>query len=274
MHMRKIPSTGEGLPVVGLGTYNPTNPRELTDENMAPLAEVFQTFFDAGGRVVDTGPSYGTAEPFVGILSQRLKINDKLFIATKVLEHDEQSGVRSFDRSFQRLKRPDKIDLMQCHNFTAWPTQLKSMRKWKDDGKFRYIGVTHFQDIGHAELERIIKRDKPDFLQINYSIAEPHAGERLLPAAKDLGLAVMINRPFAAGGLVRSLANKPLPDFAKPFADTWAAALLKWIIADEAVTAVLPATGNPKHVRDNVRGGFGPLPDADTRRRLAAAALA
>jgi diketogulonate reductase-like aldo/keto reductase len=268
MLTRKIPSTGEVVPAVGLGTYNANNPRELNEQTLAPLAEVFRLFFDAGGRVVDTAPSYSTAEDFVGILSQKLQINDKLFLATKVLEHDENSGLRSFERSLRRLKRTDKLDLMQCHNFTDWPTQLKSMRKWKDDGKFRYIGVTHFQDHAHEELERIIKRDKVDFLQVNYSVAEPNAAKRLLPAAKDLGVAVLINRPFGGGAAIRLVREKPLPDFVKPFADTWGATMLKFVLANEAVTSVVGATTNPQHMRENLAAGFGPLPDADICARL------
>jgi diketogulonate reductase-like aldo/keto reductase len=271
MLTRKIPSTGEVVPAIGLGTWNALNPRDVNDKTLAPLAQVLQIFFDAGGRVVDTAPSYGTAEQVTGILTQKLRLNDKLFFATKVLEHNEAGGIRSFERSFQRLQRADKLDLMQCHNFIDWPTQLKSMRRWKDEGKFRYIGVTHYQDPAHEELERIIKRDKVDFLQTNYSIAEPNAARRLLPAAKDGGVAVLINRPFEAGGLFRAAREKPLPDFVKPFASSWAQAFLKFVLANEAVTAVIGATGNPEHMRDNLRAGFGPLPDADQLKRLTAA---
>jgi diketogulonate reductase-like aldo/keto reductase len=267
MITRKIPSSGESIPVVGLGTWNALNPQKVNEQTLAPLAEVLKLFFDTGGRVVDTAPSYGTAEEVTGILAQRLGLTDKLFFATKVLEHGEQDGLRSFERSLQHLHR-DKIDLMQCHNFTDWPTQLKSMRQWKEQGKFRYIGVTHFQDPAHGELERILKRDKPDFLQTNYSIAEPDAAKRLLPAAKDLGVAVLINRPFEAGGLFRSTREKPLPDFVKPFADSWAQAFLKFVIANEAVTCVIGATGKPDHMRDNLQAGFGRLPDAGEQKKL------
>ena len=268
MLMRKIPSTGEMIPAVGLGTWNALNPRVVNEKTLAPLEQVLQVFFDAGGRVVDTAPSYGTAEEVTGPLSQKLAINDKLFFATKVLEHNEADGIRSFQRSFERLKRNDKIDLMQCHNFIDWPTQLKSMRKWKDEGKFRYIGVTHYEDHAHEELERIIKRHKVDFLQTNYSIAEPDAAKRLLPAARDAGVAVLINRPFEAGGLFRAARARPLPDFVKPFASSWAQAFLKFVLANDAVTAVIGATGNPEHMRDNLRAGFGRLPDPAEQKRL------
>jgi len=267
MLTRKIPSTGEPLPVIGLGTWNALNPPQINEQALAPLADVMKTFFDAGGRVVDTAPSYGTAEEVTGILAQRLGLTDKLFFTTKVLEHGQAAGIQSFERSLRRLHR-DKIDLMQCHNFTDWPTQLKSMRQWKEQEKFRYLGVTHFQDQAHEELEKILKRDKPDFLQTNYSIAEPAAAKRLLPAAKDLGVAVLINRPFEAGGLFRSARDKPLPDFVKPFAGSWAQAFLKFIIANEAVTSVIGATGKVDHMRDNLQAGLGRLPDATEQKQL------
>ena len=267
MLTRPIPSTGERLPVIGLGTWNALNPQQVNEQTLAPLAEVMKVFFDAGGRVVDTAPSYGTAEEVSGTLAQQLGLTDKLFFATKVLEQTRQAGLDSFDRSLQHLHR-DKIDLMQCHNFTDWPEQLKSMRAWKEQGKFRYIGVTHFQDHAHEELERILRRDKPDFLQTNYSIAEPAASRRLLPAAKDLGVAVLINRPFEAGNLFRTARAKPLPDFVKAYADSWAQAFLKFIIANEAVTSVIGATGKVDHMRDNLQAGFGRLPDNEERKRL------
>jgi diketogulonate reductase-like aldo/keto reductase len=243
-------------------------PREISEQTLAPLAEVLKTFFDAGGRVVDTAPSYGTAETVVGLLSTRLGINEKLFLATKVLEHGEAAGIASMQRSFERLKRGDNLDLMQCHNFTDWDTQSKTMRQWKDQGKLRYIGVTHYQDHAHEQLEQILKRDKPDFLQINYSAAEPKAAQRLLPAAKDLGVAVLINRPFAGGSAFKSVQSKPLPDFVKPFAQSWAQAMLKFALAHDAVTCVIPATSKPDHMRDNLGAGLGRLPDADECRKL------
>jgi len=265
--MRPIPSTGEQLAVIGLGTWNALNPQQVNEKTLAPLAEVVKVFFEAGGRVVDTAPSYGTAEEVSGTLAQQLGLTEKLFFATKVLEQTQKAGLDSFDRSLAQLHR-EKIDLMQCHNFTDWPEQLKSMRAWKEQGKFRYIGVTHFQDHAHGELERILRRDKPDFLQTNYSIAEPAAAKRLLPAAKDMGVAVLINRPFEAGNLFRTARAKPLPDFVKPYADSWAQAFLKFIIANEAVTCVIGAMGKVDHMRDNLQAGFGRLPDPGEQKRL------
>ncbi len=270
MLTRKIPSSGESIPVVGLGTWNALNPDTLDDASLKPLEEVVRIFHDHGGRVIDTAPSYGSAEEVTGILLDRMKLADKMFIATKVLERGAEAGLASFNRSLQRLKR-QKIELMQVHNFTDWTTMLPLLREWKQKGTFRYIGVTHYQDHAHDELEAIIKADKPDFLQLNYSIAERAAEKRLLPAAKDNGTATLINRPFASGGLIRSVSAKPLPDFVKPFASTWAEALLKFVLAEEAVTCILPATKNPKHMQENVRAGFGRLPTKDEREKLAAA---
>ena len=247
---------------MGFGTYAALMTDDTSEPTLAPLAEVMKTFYDMGGRVVDTAPSYGNAEEVAGILSTKLGLNDKLFFATKVLERGggAEAGIKSYERSMQRLRR-DKLDLMQCHNFIDWDTHLKTLRKWKDDGKFRYIGVTHYQNHAHDQLERILKRDKVDFLQVNYSAPEPQAAERLLPAAKDLGVAVLINRPFVGGDVIRKAKQKPLPDFVKPFASSWAEAMLKFVLAHDAVTCVIPATGRVEHMRENMRAGYGRLPD-------------
>jgi diketogulonate reductase-like aldo/keto reductase len=264
--MRKIPSTGEVVPAMGFGTYAALMTNDTREQTLAPLADVLKTFYDMGGRVVDTAPSYGNAEEVAGILSTKLGLNDKLFFTTKVLERGggAEAGIKSFERSFQRLQRDKstgKIEVMQCHNFIDWDTHLKTMRKWKDEGKFRYIGVTHYQNHAHEELERILRRDKVDFLQINYSAPEPQAEQRLLPAARDLGVAVLINRPFVGGDVIRKAKQKPLPEFVKPFASSWAQALLKFCLAHDAVTCVIPATGKLEHMKDNMQAGYGRLPD-------------
>jgi aryl-alcohol dehydrogenase-like predicted oxidoreductase len=261
MITRKVGLSGEVVPAVGLGTYKALMTDDLEEQTLAPRMEVLKIFYDHGGRLVDTAPSYGNAETVAGLLTTKLGINDKLFIATKVLERGgEADGLRSYQRSLDLLKR-QKLDLMQCHNFIGWDTQLKTMRKWKDDGKFRYIGVTHYQDHGHDELERIVKRDKLDFLQVNYNVAERKAAGRLLPTARDLGMGVLINRPFAAGELLKSAQAKPLPDFVKPWASSWAQALCKFALAHDAVTCILPATSKPEHMKDNIQSGFGRLPN-------------
>ena len=266
MLTRKVPSTGEVLPAVGFGTFAAMMTNDMADATIAAKAEVLKAFFDSGGRVVDTAPSYGNAEEVIGITSTKLALNDKIFVTTKVLERTggTEAGIKSFDRSFQRLQRDKtskKIEVMQCHNYINWDTHLPTMRKWKDDGKFRYIGVTHYQNHAHDDLERIIKRDKVDFLQINYSAPEPQAAERLLPAAKDLGMAVLINRPFVGGDVLRRAQQRPLPDFVKPFASSWAQVMLKFVLANDAVTCVIPATGNAEHMKDNMKSALGRLPD-------------
>ncbi len=264
---RKIPSTGEVLPAMGFGTYAAMmTDGDMSEATVAAKAEVLKTFYDLGGRLVDTAPSYGNAEEMIGITSTKLGLNDKICLATKVLERSggAEAGIKSFERSFQRLQRDKstkKIEVMQCHNFIDWDTHLKTLREWKDAGKFRYIGVTHYQNHAHEELERILKRDKVDFLQINYSAPEPQAADRLLPAARDLGVAVLINRPFVGGDVIRKAKQKPLPDFVKPFASSWAQALLKFCLAHDAVTCVIPATGNVEHMKDNMQAGRGPLPN-------------
>ena len=266
MLTRKIPTTGEVLPAMGFGTYAAMMTDDTSEATVTAKAQVLKTFYDLGGRVVDTAPSYGNAEEIVGLTSTKLGLNDELFITTKVLERGggAEAGVKSFERSFERLRRDPsskKIEVMQCHNFIDWATHLPTMRQWKDKGKFRYIGVTHYQNHAHEELERILKRDKVDFLQINYSAPEPQAEDRLLPAAKDLGVAVLINRPFVGGDVIRKAKQKPLPDFCKPFASSWAQALLKFCLAHDAVTCVIPATGKVEHMKDNMRAGYGPLPN-------------
>jgi diketogulonate reductase-like aldo/keto reductase len=266
MLTRKVPSTGEVLPAVGFGTYAAMMTNDRSEASITAKAELLKTFYDAGGRVVDTAPSYGNAEEMIGLASAKLALNDKIFLATKILEEEggAEAGVKSFERSFQRLGRDQttkKIEVMQCHNFINWDTHLPTMRKWKEEGKFRYIGVTHYQNHAHEELERIIKRDKLDFLQVNYSAPEPQAADRLLPAARDLGMAVLINRPFVGGEQIRKVKDKPLPDFVKPFASSWAQAMLKFVLANDAVTVVIPATSKVEHMKDNMAAGGGPLPD-------------
>jgi diketogulonate reductase-like aldo/keto reductase len=273
MLTRKIPATGEVLPAMGFGTYAAMMTDDTGEATIAAKAELLKAFYDAGGRVVDTAPSYGNAEEVIGITSTMLGLNDKIFITTKVLEREggAEAGVKSFERSFQRLQRDKttkKIEVMQCHNFINWDTHLKTMREWKEKGQFRYIGVTHYQNHAHEQLERILKRDKVDFLQINYSAPEPQAADRLLPAARDLGVAVLINRPFVGGDVIRKAKQKPLPDFCKPFASSWAQALLKFCLAHDAVTCVIPATGKPEHMRDNMQAGRGQLPDSSECEQL------
>ena len=195
MLTRKIPSTGQDLPVIGLGTYQAFDPPGLDAEHLQPLEQVLKIFHDGGGRCVDTAPSYGKSEQVLGLVSKSTGLNDKLFFATKVSDRGKSEGERSFNESLKRLQR-DTIELMQVHNIIDWKTHLSTLRAWKEKGTFRYIGVTHYQSSQHDELEQIIRADKPDFLQLNYNVVEREAEQRLLAAAKDVGVATLINRPF------------------------------------------------------------------------------
>ena len=263
--MRPIPSSGEKLPVIGLGTWQTF---DVDPAQSAPLAEVLRTLVKLGGRVVDSSPMYGRAEQVIGDLLTKLKLRDSLFLATKVWTRGKQAGIDSMERSFARLQTKT-IDLMQVHNLVDAETQLQTMREWKAQGRFRYLGVTHYEAGAFAEVAKILAREKLDFVQINYSIMERDAEEKILPLAQDRGVAVIVNRPFSAGDLFHRVRGKPLPDFAAEFDCTsWAQFLLKWIVAHPAVTCAIPATNNVQHLEDNMRAGFGRLPDAKLRQRM------
>ena len=276
--MRPIPSSGEKLPVIGLGTWQTF---DVDPAQSAPLAEVLRTFVKLGGRVVDSSPMYGRAEQVIGDLLTKLKLRDSLFLATKVWTRGKQAGIDSMERSFARLQTKT-IDLMQVHNLVDAETQLQTMREWKAQGRFRYLGVTHYEAGAFAEVARsggdvrivlgvakILAREKLDFVQINYSIMEREAEEKILPLAQDRGVAVIVNRPFSAGDLFHRVRGKPLPDFAAEFNCTsWAQFLLKWIVAHPGVTCAIPATNNVQHLEDNMRGGVGRIPDAKLRQRM------
>jgi diketogulonate reductase-like aldo/keto reductase len=265
---RAIPATGETVPVIGLGTWLTFDPPNTSDASLAPLTDVLRVFHEAGGRLIDSSPMYGKSESVTGLLSERLRINDSLFVATKVWTQGERAGVDQMQRSFAELKR-QRIDLMQVHNLVDWRTHLKTLRAWKDSGRVRYIGVTHYQRSAFDELERIVRQEHIDFVQLPYSIALRDAEQRLLPACAASKVAVLVNRPFEGGDLFGSVRGKPIPDFVAPFASSWGQAFLKFIVAHPAVTCVIPATSNPRHMQDNVQAGFGELPDAASRERLA-----
>jgi aryl-alcohol dehydrogenase-like predicted oxidoreductase len=267
MLMRAIPSSGEKLPVIGLGTWQ-TFDVELTSENQKQLGEVLSLFVKLGGRVIDSSPMYGRAEQVIGDLAKMLALRDKLFLATKVWTPGKQAGIESMERSIQRLQT-NRIDLMQVHNLVDVSTQLATMREWKAQGRIRYIGVTHYESGAFADVEKILRSEKVDFLQINYSIMEREAEQRILPLAQEREIAVIVNRPFGGGDLFRRVRAKPLPDWAVEFEYlSWAQFFLKWIAAHPAVTCAIPATNNPRHLEDNMQAGAGRLPDAKTRQRM------
>ena len=270
MHTRPIPSTGEPLPVLGCGTSRTFEVRR-DPAAQAPLREVLQIMFDAGGSVIDTAPMYGSAEANVGDLLAAMQARSKAFIATKVLENGREAGIAQMRRSMELL-RTDRIDLMQVHNLVDWRTQLATLRAWKSEGRIRYLGVTHYTPGAHEELESVMRAERVDFVQLDYSANDRAAEQRLLPLAAERGIAVLVNRPFGAGELIRSLGNKPLPAWAAEIeCQSWPQVLLKFVLAQQSVTCVIPGTGRPEHMRDNVRAGFGRYPDAALRARIVGA---
>ena len=267
MISRTIPSSGEKLPVIGLGTWSVFDV-DLTPANRPQLGEVLSLLVKRGGRVIDSSPMYGRAEGVVGELAAQLHLLDSLFIATKVWTKGKEAGIAMMRRSMVRCR---KIDLMQVHNLSDVETQMSSLREWKTDGRIRYTGITHSQARGFYEVERAMRSWKPDFVQINYSVMEPQAAQRILPLAQELRMAVIINRPFGGGGLFGRVTGKPLPPWAAEIdCQSWAQFFLKWIVAHPAVTCVIPATNNPRHIDDNMAAGLGRLPDAKMRQRMIA----
>jgi diketogulonate reductase-like aldo/keto reductase len=268
MLMRAIPSSGEKLPVIGLGSWSVFDVN-LTPENRTRLSEVMSQFVKLGGKVIDSSPMYGRAEGVIGELAAVLHLRDSLFIATKVWTSGKEAGIAMMERSMERF-RTKRIDLMQVHNLVDVENQIASLREWKTKGRIRYTGITHSQARGFNAVDGIMRTWKPDFVQINYSLMEPGAEQRILPLARELRMGVIINRPFGAGGLFQRVAGKPLPDWAAEFdCRSWAQFFLKWIIAHPAVTCAIPATNNPRHLEDNMQGGIGRLPDAKMRQKMA-----
>jgi len=267
---RAIPSSGETIPAIGLGTWRTFDVGTGADVR-APLKDVLQKFVELGGRVLDSSPMYGTAESVAGDLAAAAKVADTLFWATKVWTSGAAAGVRQMEQSLARL-RVKRLDLMQIHNLLDWRAHLKTLREWKTAGRVRYIGVTHYTAGAYDELERVLRAEPLDFVQVNYSIGEREAERRILPLARERGVAVLVNRPFTEGGLFQRVRSTPLPAWAAELGcESWAQLFLKWILAHPAVTCVIPATSRVAHLVDNMKAGVGPLPDAAARERMAAA---
>jgi len=261
MLTRMIPSSGETLPVIGLGTWRAFDV-DLTSDIRRQLEEVLSLFVKLGERGVDSSPMYGRAEEVIGELTAALGIRERLFLATKVWTRGRENGIESIERSMALL-RTNRIDLMQVHNLLDVHTHLATLRQWKEQGRIRYIGVTHYNSSAFPEIEKILRTEKLDFLQINYSLMEPEAEQRVLPLAQERGVAVIVNRPFGAGDLFDKVRSKPLPGWAAEFdCRSWAQFFLKWIAAHPAVTCAIPATNKPSHLQDNLQAGTGRLPDA------------
>jgi len=269
MLMRRVPSDGEMLPAVGLGTWQTFDVSAGAAER-EPLREVLRRFVALGGRVVDSSPMYGQAESVVGDLAAELGLHSSLFVATKVWTSGREAGVAQMERSLKRL-RVARLDLEQVHNLVDWQTHLRTLRDWKAAGRVRYLGVTHYTASAYGDLERIMRSERLDFVQLNYSLLEREAEDRLLPLAADRGIAVLANRPYAEGALFRRVRGRPLPPWAAEIDCTsWGQFFLKWILAHPAVTCVIPATSKPEHLTDNMGAGTGTLPDTATRTRMAA----
>ena len=266
---RPIPSTGEALPVIGLGTWQTFDVGGSPKER-APLEGVLREFVALGGKLVDSSPMYGNSESVVGDLAASLALRPRLFVATKVWTSGRDRGARQMEDSMRKLRaRP--IDLMQVHNLVDVGTHLDTLRDWKREGRIRYVGVTHYTAGSHDDVARVISSRPVDFIQINYSAGEREAEQRLLPLAAEKGIAVIANRPFAGGDLFRSLRSKPLPAYAAEIdATSWAQLLLKFVVSHPAITAAIPATARVDHLRDNMQGGYGRLPDERLRARIAA----
>ena len=271
LNTRSIPATGEKLPVIGMGTSGSFEVGDSASER-DPLREVLKRFFAGGATVIDTAPTYSVAEDVMGALLAELGLRDMAWLATKLSGvQGRDAGLAQFNDTLRRLKT-DKVELLQVHNLGDLKTQLALARELKAQGKVRYVGVTHYVERAHDELADVVQAEKPDFLQINYSVVSRGAEKRVFPLARDLGVAVLVNRAFEDGRLFSQVADKPLPAWAAGIGITsWAQAFLKFALSAPAVTAVIPATGKPDRQTDNLKAGLGPDLDEDQRQSLIAA---
>jgi diketogulonate reductase-like aldo/keto reductase len=270
MLQRKIPSSGESLPAVGLGTSRVFDVGKAADDR-EPLAQVLRLLVEAGASVVDTAPMYGRAQQVIGQLTAGMRKD--LFLATKVLMEGRDEGIRQMEESLEYLGT-DSVDLMQVHNLVDWRVQLDSLRSLKEEGRVRYLGITHYRTSAFPALEEIMLETPLDFVQLNYSLLTPDAEQRLLPLAADKGIAIMVNRPFERGAVFDKVYRRPLPGYAADLGiNSWGQFFLKWILGNPAVTCVIPATSSPKHMIDNLTAGVGPMPDESMRTRMTAEIL-
>ena len=265
---KPIPKTGEPLTAVGLGTWQTFDVGAVKSAR-EPLRHVLREFVRLGGSVLDSSPMYGSSESVAGDLAAELGLQKQLFFATKVWINGRDAGIRQMDESFKRL-RTERMDLMQVHNLVDYRTHMATLKTWKEQGKVRYVGVTHYTAGAYDQLERVISSEDLDFVQLNYSLAERDAEQRLLPLAADRRIAVLVNRPFAEGAMFRKVRGKPLPPWAKEIGcASWAQLFLKFAISHPAVTCAIPATSKVDHLVDNMQAASGPLPDARARDRIA-----
>jgi diketogulonate reductase-like aldo/keto reductase len=267
MLQRNIPVTNEKLPVVGLGSWIQFDVGTSSAERKE-LSSVLTGMNKSGGKLIDSSPMYGKAEQVIGDLMADLDFKDKLFYATKVWTTGKQAGIDQMNDSFRKMRRK-MMDLMQVHNLQDWQTHLKTMKAWKEEGKVRYVGITHYTASAHAQLEQIVKSKAVDFVQFNYSIKVRNAETSLLKAARDHGVAVIINEPFDSGSLFRLVKGKELPAWSAEYdIKSWAQYFLKYILANPAVNCVIPGTSDEKHLLDNMGAGYGKLPDEAGRMKM------
>jgi len=268
MTRRAIPKSGEMLPVVGLGTSRVFDVTGDAEE-MSQRRKVLETLFDGGGSVIDSAPTYGNSETIAGRLLNQMGARDKAFIATKISTRGErEDGIKQMQGAMGRW-HTGKIDLMQVHNLKGTEMHLESIRDWRKAGRIRYVGITHYRDDAHQDLERVLRSEVVDFVQLNYSVLNRNAEKILLPLAAEKGVAVLVNVPFGRGGLFRLVRGKKVPDWAAEFgASSWGQVFLKYILANPAVTCVIPGTSKAKHMADNVGAGLGPIADARQRQKI------
>jgi aryl-alcohol dehydrogenase-like predicted oxidoreductase len=269
MTTRRIGSSQESVPVIGMGSSNTFDVGESSGDR-APLREVLQIFARNGGAVIDTSPMYGRAESVLGDLIDELKLRPKFWIATKVWTRGKAEGQRQIETSMRRL-RTSTLELVQIHNLLDWRKHVPTLRKLKEDGKIRYTGITHYRADAHDALMQVLGAERFDWVQFNYSLGEREAEGRLLPFCAERKIAVLANRPFADGGLFDKTRGKPLPPWAAEIGcQSWAQFFLRFVCAHPAVTCAIPATADPRHMTDNVEAGRAPLPDGRQRERMAA----
>ena len=267
MLKRVIPSSGEELPVIGLGTSRVFD-IERSKNELNVREKILDIFYENGGRLIDTSPMYGMSEEIIGITAKKYIEKNRFFLATKVWTEGRDNGMRQIEESFQKM-RTDKISLIQVHNLLDWKTQIKTLRSLKDEGRIDYIGITHYKSNAFDEMIKIMKAEKVDFAQFNYSMGEREAEQKILPFCKDNGIATLINRPFMRGRLFREAQEKKLPSWVSDYdIDSWGQFFLKYIISHDAVTNIIPATSKPKNMLDNARAGMGRMLDEKAKKRM------
>ena len=268
MLRRTIPSSGESLPIIGLGTSRVFDVDPEDREELKIRKQIIEVLLNNGGSLVDTSPMYGQSEDLLGQILDDYPRRNELFLATKVWIKGKPEGAQQISESFKKMNT-NKMELIQIHNLVDWKTQIKTLRQMKESGEISYIGITHYKSSAFKEMEDIIKKEPIDFAQFNYSIGERDAEERLLPICQEFGVATIINRPFMRGKLFRSFKNQTLPDWCKDYdINSWGQFFLKYIIANPAVTNIIPATSKSKNMLDNSIAGMGRVTDLKIQKRM------